>query len=39
VEAISRAPGLGKGNSPVDHGWPSRDPEAFAIMFAKWRAQ
>lgn len=37
VEAIRRAPGLGKGNGPVDHGWPSRDPEAFATMFAKWR--
>ena len=37
VEAITRAPGLGQGNGPVDHGWPSRDPEAFAIMFAKWR--
>jgi hydroxymethylpyrimidine/phosphomethylpyrimidine kinase len=37
IEAIKRAPGLGQGNGPVDHGWPSRDPEAFAIMFAKWR--
>jgi hydroxymethylpyrimidine/phosphomethylpyrimidine kinase len=37
VEAIVRAPGFGQGNGPVDHGWPSRDPEAFAIMFAKWR--
>jgi hydroxymethylpyrimidine/phosphomethylpyrimidine kinase len=37
VEAIRRAPGLGKGNGPVDHGWPSRDPEAFASMFAKWK--
>lgn len=37
VEAIRRAPGLGAGNGPVDHGWPSRDPEAFATMFAKWR--
>ncbi len=37
VEAIRRAPGLGQGNGPVDHGWPSRDPEAFATMFAKWR--
>ncbi len=37
VQAITRAPGLGKGNGPVDHGWPSRDPEAFAIMFAEWR--
>jgi hydroxymethylpyrimidine/phosphomethylpyrimidine kinase len=36
VEAIRRAPGLGQGNGPVDHGWPSRDPEAFAAMFAKW---
>ena len=36
-EAIARAPVLGKGNGPVDHGWPSRDPEAFAILFAKWR--
>ena len=35
--AIARAPGLGKGNGPIDHGWPSRDPEAFATMFAKWR--
>lgn len=39
LEAIKRAPGLGKGNGPVDHGWPSRDPEAFAILFAKWRPQ
>ena len=37
VEAITRAPGLGQGNGPVDHGWPSRDPEAFQMMFAKWR--
>jgi hydroxymethylpyrimidine/phosphomethylpyrimidine kinase len=37
TEAIRRAPGLGKGHGPVDHGWPSRDPEAFATMFAKWR--
>jgi hydroxymethylpyrimidine/phosphomethylpyrimidine kinase len=37
VEAIRRAPGLGQGNGPVDHGWPSRDPEAFAAMFAKWK--
>ena len=37
TEAICRAPGLGKGHGPVDHGWPSRDPEAFATMFAKWR--
>jgi hydroxymethylpyrimidine/phosphomethylpyrimidine kinase len=37
VEAIRRAPGLGEGNGPVDHGWPSRDPEAFASMFAKWK--
>jgi hydroxymethylpyrimidine/phosphomethylpyrimidine kinase len=36
-EAISRAQVLGRGNGPVDHGWPSRDPEAFAILFAKWR--
>jgi hydroxymethylpyrimidine/phosphomethylpyrimidine kinase len=35
LEAIRRAPGLGQGNGPVDHGWPSRDPEAFAAMFAK----
>jgi hydroxymethylpyrimidine/phosphomethylpyrimidine kinase len=38
IEAIRRAPGLGQGNGPVDHGWPSRDPEAFANMFAKWAA-
>lgn len=37
VEAIRRAPGFGKGNGPIDHGWPSRDPEAFATLFAKWR--
>lgn len=37
LEAIRRAPGLGKGHGPVDHGWPSRDPEAFAAMFGKWR--
>lgn len=37
VEAIRRAPGLGQGNGPVDHGWPARDPEAFASMFAKWK--
>lgn len=37
VEAIRRAPGFGKGHGPVDHGWPSRDPEAFAAMFGKWR--
>jgi hydroxymethylpyrimidine/phosphomethylpyrimidine kinase len=37
VEAIRCAPGLGQGNGPVDHGWPSRDPEAFAAMFAKWK--
>lgn len=39
VEAIKRAPGLGQGKGPVDHGWPSRDPEAFQMMFAKWRPQ
>ncbi len=37
VEAIRRAPGLGQGHGPVNHGWPSRDPEAFAAMLAKWR--
>jgi len=37
IEAIQRAPGLGQGNGPVDHGWPARDPEAFANLFAKWR--
>jgi len=37
IEAIKRAPGLGQGNGPVDHGWPVRDPEVFATMFAKWR--
>lgn len=37
VEAIRRAPGLGQGNGPVDHGWPSRDPEGFATLFARWR--
>ncbi|HEV7689217.1 MAG TPA: bifunctional hydroxymethylpyrimidine kinase/phosphomethylpyrimidine kinase [Hyphomonadaceae bacterium] len=37
VEAIKRAPGLGQGNGPVDHGWPSRDPEAFANLFAKYK--
>jgi hydroxymethylpyrimidine/phosphomethylpyrimidine kinase len=37
IEAIARAPGLGQGSGPIDHGWPSRDPEAFAILFAKWR--
>jgi hydroxymethylpyrimidine/phosphomethylpyrimidine kinase len=37
IEAIGRAPVLGQGNGPVDHGWPSRDPEAFASLFAKWR--
>lgn len=37
IEAIRRAPGLGRGNGPVDHGWPSRDPEAFASLFAKWK--
>ena len=37
VEAIRRAPGLGQGNGPVDHGWPARDPETFATLFAKWR--
>ena len=37
VEAIRRAPGVGGGNGPVDHGWPARDPEAFASMFAKWK--
>jgi hydroxymethylpyrimidine/phosphomethylpyrimidine kinase len=36
-EAIRRAPGLGKGHGPIDHGWPSRDPEAFATMFGTWR--
>ncbi len=37
VEAIIRAPELGRGNSPVDHGWPSRDPESFATLFARWK--
>jgi len=35
AEAIRRAPGLGKGHGPVDHGWPARDPEGFASMLAK----
>jgi hydroxymethylpyrimidine/phosphomethylpyrimidine kinase len=39
VEAIRRAPKLGQGHGPVDHGWPSRDPEAFAALFAKWRPE
>jgi hydroxymethylpyrimidine/phosphomethylpyrimidine kinase len=39
IEAIRRAPGFGKGNGPVDHGWPSRDPETYASMLAKWRAK
>lgn len=39
VEAIRRAPGFGAGHGPVDHGWPSKDPEAFATMFAKWRVR
>ncbi len=37
LEAIRRAPGFGKGHGPVDHGWPSKDPEAFASLFEKWR--
>lgn len=37
VEAIGRAQGFGQGNGPVDHGWPARDPEGFASMFAKWK--
>ena len=37
VEAIKRAPVLGRGNGPVDHGWPSRDPEAYAAMLATWK--
>mgnify|MGYP006347950845 CR=1 FL=1 len=37
VEAIGRAQGLGQGYGPVDHGWSSRDPEAFAAMFARWK--
>jgi hydroxymethylpyrimidine/phosphomethylpyrimidine kinase len=37
VEAIRRAPGLGKGHAPVDHGWLSRDPEKFAELYAKYR--
>jgi hydroxymethylpyrimidine/phosphomethylpyrimidine kinase len=36
VEAIKCAPGFGQGNGPVDHGWPARDPEAYAAMLAKW---
>lgn len=39
TEAIKRAPGLGKGHGPVDHGWPSKDPEAFAGLFGRWRPQ
>jgi hydroxymethylpyrimidine/phosphomethylpyrimidine kinase len=36
IEAIKRAPGLGQGNGPVDHGWPSKDPEAFASLFSRY---
>jgi len=35
-EAIRRAPGLGSGRGPVDHGWPSRDPEAYASLMTRW---
>ncbi len=36
VEAIARAPGLGRGHGPVDHGWPARDPETFARLMQKF---
>ncbi|MEZ5938466.1 MAG: bifunctional hydroxymethylpyrimidine kinase/phosphomethylpyrimidine kinase [Hyphomonadaceae bacterium] len=39
VEAIRRAPGLGRGHGPIDHGWPSRDPEGFAELYSRYRVQ
>ena len=35
-EAIRRAPGLGSGRGPVDHGWPSRYPEAYSSLMTRW---
>jgi hydroxymethylpyrimidine/phosphomethylpyrimidine kinase len=35
-EAIRRAPGIGSGRGPVDHGWPSRDPEAYSSLMKRW---
>ncbi|MDZ4760028.1 MAG: bifunctional hydroxymethylpyrimidine kinase/phosphomethylpyrimidine kinase [Alphaproteobacteria bacterium] len=37
VEAILRAPGLGKGHGPVDHGWAARDPEGFARLAGQFQ--
>jgi hydroxymethylpyrimidine/phosphomethylpyrimidine kinase len=37
VEAIARAPDLGRGHGPVDHGWPARDPETFARLMQTYR--
>ncbi len=36
-EALQRAPEIGKGARPLDHAWPSRDPEAYASLLTKWR--
>jgi len=36
LEAIRRAPVLGQGHGPVDHGWPARDPETYARLLSKW---
>ncbi len=35
ARALRAAPGLGGGHGPVDHGWPARDPEAYAEMLSK----
>jgi hydroxymethylpyrimidine/phosphomethylpyrimidine kinase len=37
IEAIRRAPGYGKGHGPLDHGWPSRDPEGYASLLSRFR--
>ena len=34
-EALRRAPGLGKGNGPMDHAWPARDPERYSDMLGR----
>jgi hydroxymethylpyrimidine/phosphomethylpyrimidine kinase len=36
VEAIARARPIGRGASPVDHGWPARDPEAYADLLRRF---
>jgi hydroxymethylpyrimidine/phosphomethylpyrimidine kinase len=37
IEAMRRAPGLGGGHGPVDHGWMARDPDGYARLLQRYR--